>query len=104
MTTCEVTSTPLLLARPMLAVVAKGGPGSGRQQVIRLVNFVSKYVTPIVTRSLNSFWSQPTSHENEVSGTRVGFEKPGKNSSLKVGARKPLPALPCSREPHSLTT
>src|SRR5882762_1481726 len=103
-TTCEVTSTPLLVARPMFAVVTKGGPASGTQQAIRLVNLVSKYVNPSVTRSLNSFWSKPTSHENDVSGVRLGLEKPGKKRSLKVGARKPLPALPCRREPHSFTT
>src|SRR5262245_50591777 len=104
MTTREVTSTPRLLARPMFPVVTNGGPARNTQHAIRLVNLLSKYVTPIATRSLKSRWSQPTSHENDVSGTRLGLEKPGKNRSLNVGARKPLPALPCRREPHSLTT
>src|SRR4030095_2537636 len=104
MTTCETNSTPLLLARPMLAVVANGNVASGTQHAIRLSNLLWKYVTPSVMRSPHSFWSAPTSHENDVSGVRFGFEKPGKNRSVKVGARKPLPALPCRREPHSFTT
>jgi hypothetical protein len=87
----------------MLAVAANGGPASGTQHTIRSVNFVWKYVSPRCRRSRQSFWSTPTSHENDFSGLMSGFEKPGKNRSLNVGARKPLPALPCRRVPHSFT-
>src|SRR5688572_13486091 len=86
----------------MLPVMTKGGPGRNTQHAIRFLYRVSKNVSPSRTRLSHSFWSTPTSHPKLSSGWRSGLEKPGKKSSLKVGARKPEPALPRRRVPHAL--
>ena len=53
-------------------------------------------------RSAQKVWSSPTSHEKLVSGLSAGLEKSGKKRSLRVGARKPVPAPPRSRVAVSL--
>src|SRR5262249_44993257 len=103
MSTAEVNSKPSARASPTLTPFTNGGV-SGGMRVIRFVNLLLKYVSPRRIRSFQSFWSTPTSHEKLVSGFRVGSENPGKNRSLKVGARKPEPAPPWILVPHSRIT
>src|SRR5262245_43096243 len=86
----------------MFAVATNGGTVRGTQHRIRLVKEVLKKVASRRMRLSQSFWPMPTSHEKLVSGLRSGLEKPGKNRSLKVGARKPEPAPPWIRVPVSL--
>src|SRR5262249_42546385 len=97
-----VNSRPWLRARPMLAVATNGGTASCTQHLIRLVNEVLKKVASRRMRLFHSFCPTPASQEKLVSGLRSGLEKPGKNRSLKVGARKPEPAPPWIRVPVSL--
>jgi hypothetical protein len=102
MSTSEVNSMPALRARPTLVCVTNGATGIDSQQTMRSVNFVWKYVRPSRTRFDQKFWSTPKSYEKLFSGFRSGLAKPGKNRSLNVGARKPEPAPPRMRVPHSL--
>src|SRR5713226_4552002 len=99
-----VNSTPSERAAPTFTWPPKGAEGMGAQQVIRFVKSLWKYVSPSRIRPCQSFWSMPASHDMLRSGWRVGLPKSGKNRSLNVGARKPVPALPRIRVPDSLMT
>ncbi len=85
------------------AVVANGNVASGTQHAIRLSNLLWKYVTPSVMRSPHSFWSTPTSHENDVSGVRLRIReareeqvvegrRPEAAAGAAVQARCPTPS------------
>ena len=78
----------------MFAVTANGGTASGTQHLIKFVKEFLKTVASSRMRLPQSFCSMPASHEKLSSGFSAGFENPGKNKSLNVGARKPEPAPP----------
>src|SRR5438445_10040468 len=88
----------------ILTVVAKGNTLSGTQHAIRFVNEFLKTVASRRMRLPQSFCPTPASHEKLSSGLSPGLEKPGKKRSLKVGTRKPEPAPPWIRVPHSRIT
>ena len=92
---------PALRAWPTLAPFTKGGVLM-KTNVIRFRTSFWKYVSPSRMRLRQSDWSTPKSYEKLVSGLSVRSENPGKKRSLKVGARKPEPAPPRMRVPHSL--
>src|SRR6266571_2399906 len=94
-----VNSTPTERAAPTFTGPPKGAVGIDTQQVIRFVKSLWKYVSPSRIRPCQSFWSTPASHDMLRSGWRSGLPKSGKKRSLKVGARKPVPALPRMRVP-----